>query len=79
LFEKPLHFVIGFGVSRRSRERQSDSMHEQHDSDFLPWVLTVAAMLIMATAVSMGAGEPRPPQPQLKATEPAPERAAGRI
>ncbi len=54
-------------------------MHEQHDSDFLPWVLTVAAMLIMATAVSMGAGEPRPPQPQLKATEPAPERAAGRI
>jgi hypothetical protein len=53
-------------------------MHERHDSDFLPWVLTAAAMLIMAIAVGMGSGEPRQPPPQLKATEHAAERAPER-
>lgn len=51
-------------------------MHERHDSDFLPWVLTIAAMLIMAIAVGMGTSEPRPPPPQLKTTEHAAERVA---
>jgi hypothetical protein len=76
---EPLHFVIGFGVSRRSGGRQFTPMHDQQDSDFLPWVLTAAAVLIMAIAVRVGATEPHPPQPPQQATEHAPERAPASV
>jgi hypothetical protein len=54
-------------------------MHDQHDSDFVPWVLTAAAVLIMAIAVRVGATEPHPPQPPQQATEHAPERAPASV
>jgi hypothetical protein len=54
-------------------------MQTQHDSDWLPWVLTAAAVLIMTIAVALAAREPRPPQPPEQATERAPEGAPERV
>jgi hypothetical protein len=39
-------------------------MQDQHHSDFLPWALAVAAVLIMAVAVVLNAGESGAQRPQ---------------